>query len=274
MTKRLLDERRHEAEIIVVFSNTGSEHEETLKFVDRCDREFGFDTRWIEAVTPPERGIGARAKLVTFETAARHGEPFEGVIAKHGIPNKVFPLCTKELKERPIKAYARSLGWKSGTYDLAIGIRTDEIDRMNPKATEARVIYPLIQWRINRADVLGWWRRQAFDLYLPEHLGNCTWCWKKTLRKHLTLARQNPEVFEFPERMERLYPYQGPGSTGAPRHFFRDNRTVADLRRLSQANDFQPFRDGNEVFDPDLDVGEGCEESCEVFGDLVDLMKP
>ena len=118
------------AEIITVFSNTGQENEETLQFVDRCDREFGLNVVWIEAVTNPERGQGVKARVVDLATADRSGAAFEAMIAKHGIPGPGFIHCTRELKERPITAYARSIGWGAGTYDTAIGIRIDEIDRM------------------------------------------------------------------------------------------------------------------------------------------------
>ena len=42
-------------------------------------------------------------------------------------------------------------------------------------------IYPLIDWDIEKEDILSWWEDQPFDLEIPEHLGNCVWCWKKCL---------------------------------------------------------------------------------------------
>ncbi|CAI0899213.1 PUA domain (predicted RNA-binding domain) [Serratia entomophila] len=64
-----------------VFANTGREHEETLKFIDRCDKYFGQNVVWLEGVTSPIPGIGMTHKVVNFETAARNGEPFEQLIS-------------------------------------------------------------------------------------------------------------------------------------------------------------------------------------------------
>lgn len=242
----------------VVFANTGQEHEATLEFVDKCDRHLGFNTVWIEAKTALEKGRGQQANVVDFRTASRDGKPFEGMIRKHGIPNRMMPHCTRELKERPLKAYLRSIGWKAGLYQTAIGIRVDEIDRMNPHAIGRKIIYPLVKWRITKDMVLDFWRQQPFDLAIPEHLGNCTWCWKKSLRKHLTIARDYPECFEFPRRMEKLYPLNGPSKTGEPKRFFRGDRTADEIIELSK----QPF---DAFEDPNFDLNFGCGESCEVF---------
>lgn len=257
MTYRLL--REHPAkEKIVVFANTGQEHKATLAFVDMCDILFGFETVWIEVEVSPIKGKGARAKVVTYETASRDGAPFENVIAKYGIPNRNYPHCTRELKERPIHAYLRSIGWKTGSYHTAIGIRVDEFDRMAPDAGKRRLTYPLVSWGVTKQDVLAFWREQPFTLQIPEHLGNCTWCWKKSMRKHLTLARDHADVFDFPRRMERAYPLAGPGNNGVPRTFFRGRRTVDDIVALSR----EPFES---FVDPEFDLNEGCAESCEVF---------
>ena len=81
MTKYLLENKRDEYdEIIVTFANTGQEREETLEFVDRCDKEFGFNTVWLEALVNQELGKGTRHTIVNFETASRSGEPFEEYI--------------------------------------------------------------------------------------------------------------------------------------------------------------------------------------------------
>jgi len=91
MTQRILREYKETHEIVVTFANTGLEHEKTLEFVHNCDKHMGFGTVWLEAVVDPRENKGTRHKVVTFETAARDGEPFEDVIKKYGIPFSHFP---------------------------------------------------------------------------------------------------------------------------------------------------------------------------------------
>jgi hypothetical protein len=165
------------------------------------------------------------------------------------------------------------LGWATGTYDTAIGIRIDEIDRQNQNAKDLRLIYPLIKpFPHKKQQVNEFWERNGWRLDLRGYQGNCKWCWKKSLRKHLTIISETPEAYAFPERMEREYPHAGAGTTTEPKRFFREHRTVADLRRMSETVKFTPASDDareyqTEMFE--LDVGEGCEESCEVdFGEV------
>lgn len=258
MTYMLLRCLPPHTEARVVFANTGQEHEATLEFIDKCDRNLGFNTIWIEAVTSPKKGAGQTAKVVDFATASRDGAPFEQMIQKNGIPNRAMPHCTRELKERPLRNFMSANGWKTGSYQTAIGIRVDEIDRMSDTAAERKIIYPMVKWKIDKEMVLNFWRQQPFDLELPEHLGNCTWCWKKSLRKHLTIAQENPHFFDFPRRMEALYPFNGPGKTEEPKLFFRGNRTAGELIEMSK----QPF---NSFVDEHFDLHFGCSESCEAF---------
>lgn len=285
MTKLILEQWQERYDKIrVIFANTGQEREETLVFVDRCDKAFGFNVVWIELVTTMEKGIGARYREVTFETASRNGQPFEDFIAKYGIPGPSHPSCSKGLKAEPITRWARENGWLPGTYDLAIGIREDEMDRISPKAKKRRIIYPLLSkqgWPHTKTMVNEFWRKQPFRLDLKGYQGNCKWCWKKSLRKHLTIITETPEAYDFPERMERDYATAGNGSTGEPRQFFRENRTVSDLRDLAATRPFVPVTDDardynvnllewialNPIADQDLDAC-GAGESCEVdFGD-------
>lgn len=260
--------------IVTVFANTGQENEETLAFVQRCDEAFGLEVQWVEAAVSAEHGVGTSFRHVTFETADRTGGVFEAVIDKYGIPNQDYPHCTRELKGNPIRAFLRSIGWQVGTYDMAVGIRLDEIDRMSATARQQRLIYPLVsRFPSKKANINEFWERQPFRLELKGYQGNCKWCWKKSLRKHLTIMSETPEAYEFPERMEREKAHCGAGYTGLPRRFFRGQRTVADLRHLAATTEFRPASDDarqyqRELFSFDLDAADGCDESCELdFGE-------
>lgn len=240
-------------EVRTVFANTGLEREETLEFVDRVDREFGLQVTWIEAYTPAEAGQGTQARVVDFATAARQGEPMERIIAKYGIPGPSRPLCSKESKGVPISKWARSIGWELDTYDLAIGIRSDEVDRMTSSHRKRNVIYPLIRWfPQTKPSVSEFWARQPFRLQLKSYEGNCATCWKKSRRKLMTIMRENPHLFEPFERWQEQYAFAGPGSTGEAHRFFRENLTVADIRRLAAETDFEPAADESREYDLSL----------------------
>lgn len=260
-------------DLAVTMCNTSQEDPRSLVFADKIDREWNVGIVWLEAEVHEGAGNGTTHRVVDFETAKRNGEVFEAVIAKYGIPNPTFRnLCNRELKLRPMDSYCRSIGWETGSYDTAIGIRADEVDRVNPRFREKRLIYPLIDAGITKADVLAFWAKQPFDLELPdEHFGNCVWCWKKSLRKHLTLAKEAPEVFDFPRRMELEYADAGAGPGN--RRFFRENRTVADIFALAQ-KPFVPFRSEKRIQFPllpiDMPAG-SCGESCEPYGDDEEL---
>tara|TARA_R100000781_G_scaffold45765_1_gene30985 strand:+ start:833 stop:1768 length:936 start_codon:yes stop_codon:yes gene_type:complete len=276
LTKKLLENKDQWKDVIVIFANTGQEHEKTLEFINKCDKEFGFQTVWIEAVTNPKKGKGTTAKIVNFKTASRDGKPFESVIKKYGIPWSKASHCTRELKEYPIKAYLRSLGLKNGDYKMAIGIRADEFDRMSPTADSFGLIYPLVKWNKTKEDILDWWEDQKFDLEIPEHFGNCVWCWKKSDKKLMTIMVESPEAFDFPERMEKKY-----GQTGAmARHlqkngvlkkhksikFFRGFKSVQDIRGMVDEG-FEKFIDVHH-----FQISNGCSDSCEPFhGDVNQL---
>ncbi len=248
------------ADRVIVFANTGEEDHRTLEFVHRCDTAWDLGVVWVEAVVNPKVMKGTTHKVVTFETAHRGNAIFESMIEKYGIPNKNYPHCTRELKLQPITSYVRSLGWLEGDYRTAIGIRADELDRVNPNYREKGLYYPLLDARIGKAQVMKFWDDQSFDLKVPEHRGNCVWCWKKSLRKHLTLAKETPQVFKFAMRMEAEHGFSGRGSDKEKRRvFFREGRTAKEIIELSRDR-FETFIDRRH-----LDQHAGCEESCEVY---------
>ena len=287
MTKLLHEQFGESHDILTTFANTGCEHEATLEFVRRCDEAFGLRCVWLEAVTDPEEGKGITSQIMTFETASRSGEPFEAYIAKYGIPNMTTPNCTTRLKELPMDHYTHKVhGWEPLSYDTAIGIRADEADRMSAKMQAKRFIYPLVKAGITKEDVSRFWKSQPFDLQIPgDHFGNCTWCWKKSLRKLMTLAKEDTTVFDFPARMEREYGHVKAGTDYAAtgpdgrRHFFRQHLDTTDIIRMAK-EPFDKYSDRKvqpTLFDgvdwelDPLDIGGGCGDSCEVGADTYEI---
>lgn len=266
MAKWLIDNKSDEFDMVFVFANTGQENEETLQFVENCSSYFGFKVHWVEAVVHHNQRKACTHKVVNYQTAARLGEPFEQVISKYGIPNQPFPHCTRELKLNPITSFTKEY-FKSNDYYTAIGIRSDEMDRINSKAKENRLIYPLIEKDYiptTKPKINGWWLEQPFRLQLKGYQGNCKTCWKKSDKKLYTIAQENPELFLFMDRMEEIYPRVGPEFKKTPncgdRVFFRKNRSTKDILRES-INYSGTVIDDSEIYE---------NESCEVWSSCGD----
>lgn len=248
-------------DLVFGFANTGCESEETLVFMNRCDREFGLQCVWLEAEVFFDERKGSGHRVVTFETASRDGRPFQDVIKKYGIPNTTFPHCTRELKLNPMVSYLRSIGWTPGTYKSAVGIRSDEPKRLRKDAERAGIVYPLAHWfPTTKPEVNAWWEEQPFDLAIEDYRGNCTWCWKKSTTKLVKIAQETPQAFDFPKRMELEYPKAGTNpDPNYNRTFFRKGMSANGVLDLAQmATDLSLLQFAS-------DEDSGCSESCEAF---------
>jgi len=239
--------------VIYVFLNTGKEREETLKFVDRCDKEWGLSVVWLEAFINREKGIGTYFKEVNFETASRNGEPFESMLSKYPLPNNMASNCTRELKQRPIDNYIKWL--KSHIYKgydviRVIGIRADEAHRKSIHAEKENIIYPLCdEIPFNKRMVRDFWSKQSFDLGLKDYEGNCDLCFKKSLKKRLTIIKENPKVAEWWLEMEKKY-----SSEEIPRFDLRTNKSIEELVEMAQ----RPFTKAQ-------DLHELSQQQCDLF---------
>lgn len=277
MTKLCMEKFGDTHDIAVTFANTGCEHENTLQFVHDCDTYFGWGVTWVEALIDPEKGKGVRHKVVDYETASRYGEPFEAYIAKYGLPGPSHPQCTSRLKEEVMYDHRRSMGWPKGSYWTAIGIRADEMDRMSPYRLERKFVYPLVDAGWRKEDVKRECATWPFDLDLPgEHWGNCVWCWKKSLRKLMTLAQEDESVFDFPKQMEEKYQLvrESDYERSGEHRIFRKNMSTVDIIEMARKGGFEPYRDMDQTelfnfanFDVELDVGGACGDSCEIGAD-------
>lgn len=258
MSKLMLDKYPRE-KLDFVFANTGAEHPETLKFVDQVDKHFGLNLTWVEAVVHSRDRYPTGHRIVNYDSAARDMRLFKDMAYKYGLPGPGWLHCTRELKEQPIHSYIRSEYKKKKMkgYKTAIGIRADEIDRMDAKMDEKGFIYPLITEGVTKQMVLDFWSEMPFDLTIPDYLGNCTFCWKKSNRKLKLVASEHPEYFKGAVELEPLANY---GSGNEHRKMFRGHRSASDI--LSDLS----------VIDSMDDVIEGsCGERCEPFGSQLEL---
>lgn len=231
----------------VLFQNTGREMPQTLDFVQECGDRWGVRITWLEyrAETP-------RFEVVSHNSASRNGEPFEALIHKRKmLPNRVARFCTAELKVHCATRYLRSLGW--GHWRRAIGIRADETHRISGKPNKERWTpwHPLAAAGISRQDVAAFWKRQPFDLQLPNvggncWLGNCDGCFLKSEANLAALTREYPERAKWWEDMERLDIFSKPDATFTPP---KDKMTRAQIRSLIA-------RQGDWIFD---DAGYFCQ---------------
>lgn len=176
---------------VVCFANTGKEAEETLRFVQDCAEHWGVPIHWIEY-----QAEQPRYKVVSFDSAARNGEPFEELITKKNyLPNPVARFCTEELKVKAIDRYIEDLGIED--IDTMVGVRADEPKRL-PKLRARGLRVPLANAGVTQRDVQAFWRAQPFDLGLTFRdgvtaLGNCDLCFMKGPEQIMGLVKDKPE---------------------------------------------------------------------------------
>jgi hypothetical protein len=102
------------------------------------------------------------------------------------------------------------------------------------------------------------------------------WCYKKSLRKLLTVASESPNAFTFPKEMEEKYGdfKAGPEYKAAKdgrRYWFRQHMSTDDLLSLAQTGDFKPYKDDpyqhahDYEWDEGMDAESGCGATCEAF---------
>jgi len=302
MYKRLLKEYSDEYKIVGIFANTGWEHQETLEFVHKNDIDnkklFDVDPLWVEAVVHGGRTPSTH-KIVTYDTASRNMEPFKDVCAKYGVPNKAYPHCTRELKEHPIHDYVKNvLGWSNTgkgkeleikdpycncgkcfkvvtlqPYNTALGMRIDEPRRVKRGDSPQMKVYPLVDWFFDapdKLDIVDFWEEYEFNLEIPEHLGNCVGCFRKSDRKLALAYRDAPESFI--NTLEIDFGYVGSNKINGEksekaRTMYRNYNTCQSLIAYFSTIDESIYstKDSEEA-------NEGCASSCEPFAsDQLDM---
>jgi hypothetical protein len=239
MLRRILDQGV-QADVHVLFANTGKEREETLDFVHRCAVEWGVGITWLER-RPSNTWIE-----VTYETASRQGEPFTQLIQERQfLPNPVTRFCTQELKIRVMKKWMLAHGYEHWTN--VVGFRADEAHRVaRARAGQGKerwdFAFPLYDDGVTSSDVLSLWTGGAFgfDLRLDPWEGNCDLCMLKGQAKRRRIMRDRPDLATWWIEAEAEAKTSSPDGA-----FFRkDTPSYARLLQIS-SQPMLPFSDAD-----------------------------
>lgn len=122
----------------------------------------------------------------------------------------------------------------------------------------------------DKQDILDWWDTQAFNLEIPEHLGNCVFCVHKGANKLALAARDEPEMADaFMEMIASDSVHRRPTREMPPEIMYRDHQSLRSIidsyQDVSRDDIAKTIRSAKQ-----FDSG-SCSESCEAVLPNLDL---
>jgi hypothetical protein len=191
---------------LVIFCDTGREHEKTYKFINDFE---------------------AFEKIPIIRLKYEGG--FERLIEKRkAIPNQFKRFCTIELKIKTCRRYLRSLGLLK--YENFVGFRYDEPLRVKRRKQMWKQVidrFPLFDDKIDKAQINNYWINKPYTLEIPSILGNCTLCFMKGKNAIMAILREHPELAELWIKDEQQ-----------TRHTYFKDVSIKQLLTISQNNLF------------------------------------
>lgn len=188
----LMEQKRQAGEDVhYVFMDTGCEHPMTYRFVREVVKFWDIPLTVLQVDINPELGQPNGYTVwepKDIQTRMPVLKPFIDMVKKYGTPYVGGAFCTDRLKLVPFTKYCDD-HFGRGNYTTWIGIRADETKRLKPKPG-IRYLAELSDFE--KSDILDWWKEQPFDLQIPEHLGNCIFCIKKSTQKIGLACKDEP----------------------------------------------------------------------------------
>ncbi|MBC8951154.1 phosphoadenosine phosphosulfate reductase family protein [Xenorhabdus sp. TS4] len=260
----LMEQRRKQGEAVrYVFMDTGAEHPSTYRFVREVVKFWDIPLVVLQADINPQ--LGASNGYIIWEpkdiqTRMPTLQPFTDMVKKYGTPYIGGAFCTDRLKLRPFNAYCND-HFGRGNYQTWIGIRADEPRRLN-RTNGINYLADISDF--DKQDILDWWSEQPFDLLIPEHLGNCVFCIKKSSKKIGLACQSEPGLklaFES-ECITGAHVRDGHRKT-AKEIMYRGNISLDGIAKMYSNADYQNLYQ-EMVAAKRFDTG-SCSESCEIF---------
>jgi hypothetical protein len=211
--------KQYKPDDIVLFCDTGREHDKTYKFLNDFEAHEG----------------------IPIVRVKRTGG-FEGILERRGnktLPNRMRRFCTGDLKIDAAKQYLRSIGIQR--YINIIGFRYDEPKRVKgfvEKFKKVTTIFPLYDAGITKQQINEYWNNKSYKLEIPHILGNCTLCFMKGKNAIMAILASYPELAAPWIEDEEKNMKKG--------HTYLPEVSIRQLRDMAQSNLFRDY-DLNEM---------------------------
>lgn len=260
----LMNERRKAGDAVeFIFMDTGAEHPDTYRFIRDVVREFDIPLTCLRAEFNPVMGKGVRPRVVSIDEIGPDLTPWRDMAAKHGSAFFIGKWCTARMKVDVSERYLNAKYGKGG-HITWIGVRADEPKRLTKVGANPQIRYLAEISDFEKQDILDWWAPKPFDLAIPEWLGNCVFCFKKSDLKLAAAAHDEPELLAQWEAMLAGAKHR-PDQNRGLFDIYRQKRTIRQIIGLFDGST------GDEIkarirSTKALDTG-SCSESCEVYGD-------
>ncbi|YCI30852.1 phosphoadenosine phosphosulfate reductase family protein [Erwinia sp. PK3-005] len=245
-----------------IFMDTGCEHPMTYRFIREVVKFWEIDLTILQVAINPELGQPNSYTIwepKDIQTRMPVLKPFIDMVKKYGTPYVGGAFCTDRLKLVPFTKYCDDHFGK-GNYTTWIGIRADEPRRLKQKAG-LRYLAELSDF--DKGDILAWWKQQPFNLLIPEHLGNCIFCIKKSTQKVGLACRDEPGLQRlFNEVVTGRHVREGHRTT-AKEIMYRGHLSLHGIAKMYAENDYQRLYEAM-VRAKRFDTG-SCSESCEIY---------
>lgn len=248
-----------------VFMDTGAEHPATYDFIREVNEHFELDLVCLRCDSSLPLGKGVRPYVVSIDDIGPDLIPYRDLAAKYGTPTVATPWCTSRLKEIVHDKWCDAeLG--RNNYVTWIGVRADEPKRLGGVGKSPLKRYLAELDDADKQDVLAYWRDMPFDLQIPEHLGNCVFCVKKSQAKLALACRDEPLMAS--QWMQMLD--ESPNRTKRPpmtsESVYRGKRRLQSIIEEYEDVPTEVLRGRIRSSRNDANT---CAESCEVFvGDM------
>ena len=250
-----------------VFQDTGAEHPKTYEFIHNVVKEFGIRLTCIKAKIDQTMGVGVNYEEISIESIGYNLQIWREMMSKYGAPSITGPKCTEKLKTIPFKKYCDSKYGK-GNYELFLGIREDERRRIK---SDLSINYLADISNFDKQDVLDFWSKQPFDLEIPEYLGNCVFCIKKSHKKVALAVKEEPKLaIQFIDVVNE--PTVRVMNGMDPTKMYRNYYSLSDIAMNYELISEEDLRE-NIVRSRELDSN-SCSESCEFISEeTLDVFK-
>jgi hypothetical protein len=186
----------------VIFTNTGKEHPATYKFLHMIETEWQVPVIWLEMTAILGRHSVAY-KQVDYGSHSIEGEPFKALLRDNVmVPRRTKRICTFYMKlltaiqfiaDNNIKISKKFVGFRADEYTRLHNMQM----RCGKDYTDWQPAAPLIDAGVNKKGVLSFWDIQPFNLEISSDWGNCNFCFMKSRRKLLRLAREKPRLVDW-----------------------------------------------------------------------------